>query len=169
MPSPLAHAAAGYAVYRIFRSSDAIEPELFTASLAFSLLPDLDSVAGLIGQNFAHYHNNVSHSVGFMIGAGVLAGTLFHRRQEGFFRWYLVGLMSYGFHLALDYWSTRRGILLLWPFSNRRFTSPKRLFYGLKWGRGIKSATHIWTAFTELIFGLMLVTTIRWLTKRQRQ
>ena len=168
MPSPLAHAAAGYALYRILRVPDAAEPRLLRATIAFSLLPDADSLVGLAGRDFLRYHNNISHSLGFVVGAGLLAGMLFGRGQERFWRWFSAGSLAYGFHLSLDYWATRRGLLLLWPFSSRRFISPAKLFYGFQWGRGIWSMTHVWTLLTELLFSLALIAGTRWLTKRMK-
>ena len=168
MPSPLAHAAAGYALYRILRVSGAAEPRLLRATIAFSLLPDVDSLVGLAGRNFYRYHNNITHSFGFVMVAGILTGTLFGWRKGRFWRWFSAGSLAYSFHLGLDYWATRRGLLLLWPFSSRRFISPVKLFYGFQWGRGIWSITHVWTLLTELLFSLALITGTRWLTKRMK-
>lgn len=166
MPSPLAHTVAGYAVYRLLRAPNTSEPRLLLAAVTFSLLPDLDALVGLAGRDFGRYHNNVSHSVGFAAGAGILAGFLMGRRQGEFWRWFSAGFLAYGLHLGLDYWATRRGLLMLWPLSSRRFSSPKKLFYGFQWGRGICSATHIWTAVTELLSALALVSAVRWFRTR---
>ena len=168
MPSPLAHIAAGYAVYRLLRSPEAAEPKLLGTTIAFSLLPDADSLVGLAGRNFYRYHNNISHSLGFVMVAGILTGTFFGWRKGRFWRWFSASSLSYSFHLILDYWATRRGLLLLWPFSSRRFISPAKLFYGFQWGRGIWSITHVWTLLTELLFSLALIAGTRWLTKRMK-
>jgi hypothetical protein len=168
MPSPLAHTAAGFAIYNLLRSPEVAKPKLFWTTTLFSLLPDADSLVGLLSRDFYRFHNNISHSLGFAIAAGALAGTLLGWGKGLFWRWFSAGFLAYALHLGLDYWATRRGILLLWPFSNRRFISPTKLFYGFQWGRGIWSKTHLWTVLTELLFGLALIAGMRWLTKRQR-
>lgn len=165
MPSPLAHSAAGYAIYRLLRQSRA-EPQLLGTTIAFSLLPDADSLVGVAGRDFERFHNNISHSLGFVIASSLLAGMLLGRGHGRFWRYFSAAFLAYGFHLGLDYWSTRRGLLLFWPLSSRRFVSPTKLFYGFQWGRGILSVTHLWTALTELIFGMVLVVGVSWLTKR---
>lgn len=166
MPSPLAHSAAGFAVYNMLRPSEKADSELLRVSILFSVLPDLDSLVGLLGRDFYRFHNNISHSLGFALAAGSVAGLVWGWGKGLFWRWFSAGFLAYAFHLGLDYWSTRRGIILLWPFSKRRFISPTKLFYGFQWGRGLWSKTHIWTMLTELLFGLALITGLRWLTKR---
>lgn len=166
MPSPLAHTAAGYVVYRLLRPPGVSEPKLLGTTIAFSLLPDADSLVGLASRNFARYHNNISHSLGFVMAAGILAGMLLGWGKGRFWHWFSAGSLAYGFHLVLDYWSTRRGLLLFWPVSSRRFIAPFKLFYGFQWGLGVWSITHLWTLLTELLFGLALLAGTRWLTKR---
>lgn len=166
MPSPLAHIATGYALYQILRVPGEENNQLLGASVVFSLLPDLDSLIGLAGRDFIRYHNNISHSLGFSVAAGMLSGLLLGRNKKRFGRWFAVGILATGLHLSLDYWATRRGLLLLWPLSSRRFISPARLFYGFRWGAGIRSMTHLWTLLTELLFGLVLLVSANWLANR---
>ena len=76
MPSPLAHTAAGFAVYNFLRSREEAESKLFRVTILFSLLPDADSLVGLVSRDFIRFHNNISHSLGFAIAAGAMAGLM---------------------------------------------------------------------------------------------
>jgi inner membrane protein len=169
MPSPIAHTAAGIAIYELLHVSEERDSRLLWTTILFSILPDADSVLGLAGRDFIRFHNNVSHSLGFAAAAGALAGTFFGWGKGLFWRGFSAGFLAYGFHLGMDYWSTRRGIILFWPFSKRRFVSPKKLFYGFQWGLGFWNKAHLWTALTELLFGLVLTAGVRVLTKRLRK
>jgi hypothetical protein len=166
MPSPLAHTAAGFAIHDLLQLTDEKESEQLGVAILFSLLPDADSLLGLAAQDFARFHNNISHSLGFAVGAGVLSGIGWGWRKGLFWRYFSTGMLAYCLHLGLDYWATRRGILLFWPISERRFVSPIKLFYGFQWGRGVWSMTHLWTALTESLFGLSLFVWMHCLRKR---
>jgi hypothetical protein len=70
MPSPLAHLAAGYTIYRLSRRHEPQPslgrvgplPGLLAVTAAFSLLPDIDSAVGLLLRDFGRFHNNATHS-----------------------------------------------------------------------------------------------------------
>jgi inner membrane protein len=127
-----------------------------------SLLPDLDALFGVLLGSFARRHNNISHSVTFGVLAGVIAGLIARvTDRHAFFRWFSISFVSYSLHLLLDYWSTRRGLLLLWPLSGRRFVAPVKLFYGFRWSEKLVSRHHVRTVVTELLFALLVVTLAR--------
>lgn len=163
MPSPLAHSAMGYAIYRAQAENKEMgrtlfAPRLLLVTLFLSLLPDLDSVAGIILGDFGRYHNNISHSlfVGVMV-ALLIAGIVWWRRRAGVVFWFLLVLVCYEAHVLMDYVTQGRGVMLLWPFSSARYSTPFTLFYGLRWSEGILSVNHVWTLINELAFVVVVL------------
>lgn len=163
MPSPIAHLTAGYVAYRLGRgavSQPGTEAqrnarELMLVTATFSMLPDVDSIVGLLAGDFGRFHNNVTHSL--LVGAAIslgFAGIMASRR--GRFRfWFLVAAGCYSAHVLMDGATWGRGVMALWPISERRFLSPLPLFYGLHWSDGLFSVRHLWTVSTELLFTLL--------------
>lgn len=167
MPSPLAHIAAACALHEVAGRRPEMKTDTLGLILICSLLPDIDAFVGLARRDFGRYHNNLTHSLAFAAAAGALAGWWTRRRAGVFSLGFRSGFLAYAGHLALDYWSTRRGLLLLWPLSTRRFVSPRRLFYGFRWGRGVWSRTHLWTIFTELAFAFVLWLVVKGIRKEE--
>jgi inner membrane protein len=161
MPSPLAHLAAGYAVYAISqtrqpeheRSRKRSVPFLLLVAAGFSILPDVDSVVGLLSGDFGRFHNNLTHSLPVGVVAALLFGGLMRwRRGHGFWFWFAVTLIAHDLHVVMDWATTGRGVMAWWPFSETRFQAPIIVFYGLHWSQGWLSLRHVWTLVTELAF-----------------
>lgn len=174
MPSPLAHTVAGYAVLRALeryycRDSNSCDsrPPLGTIAV-LSLLPDLDFIAGIIFGNVGKKHNNISHSFVFGILVGLAIGSIrFIAKGGGFVGWFLLTSTCYTVHLALDFWSTKRGLMLLWPFSSRRLVAPVKLFYGFRWKTPPWSKHHLQMIVTESLFALMVYTMLKLILGRR--
>lgn len=167
MPSPIAHLAVGYAIYRLSRQSEP-QPELrqfgpvpglLAVTAVFSLLPDIDLAVGFLTGDFGRFHNNATHSL--IVGAFfsfLFAGLMWWRRRQRFFYWFGVAVVSYWLHIAMDAATISRGVMALWPLTDTRFLAPLTLFYGLHWSDGWISIRHLWTLLTELLFvALVLV------------
>ena len=160
MPSPIAHLTAAYVAQRIGMAyppyPDGETPHfgrrLLLTTATFSILPDIDAVAGLLAGDFARYHNEGTHSL--LVGAGLSLGFagIMAWRQRGFGFWFLMAAGCYYAHILMDAATPGRGVLAAWPISNRRFDFPLTLFYGLHWSDGWISVRHIWTVLTELTF-----------------
>ena len=166
MPSPIAHLATGYAIYLLSRSRQPeIKPDKLgrlPTSLAvatgFTMLPDIDSAAGLLMGNFGRFHNNVTHSLVLGFGISLVFATVMHWRQRaGFAYWFFLALVSYEAHVVMDSLTISRGVMAFWPFSSERFLLPFRLFYGFHWSDGLLSVRHIWTFLTEGVFAAALI------------
>jgi membrane-bound metal-dependent hydrolase YbcI (DUF457 family) len=138
---------------------------LVTAGL--SLLPDIDSTAGFLWQDFGRYHNNGSHSliVGLAV-ALVIGGLVWWRKRSGFVYWFGLVLLCYQFHIILDFFTVGRGVMLFWPLSSVRFESPVKLFYGLHWSDGLVSIRHIWTLLNELAFAFLAALATTFIERR---
>lgn len=166
MPSPIAHAAAGYAIYYLSRSR-APQPEikrigplpvLLLNTVGFSFLPDIDSIAGFMAGNFGRFHNNITHSLVVGLILSLVFGLLMQRiNRAGFRFWFLILLLSYELHVIMDAVTVGRGVMALWPFSNDRYVSQVPLFYGLHWSDGWFSSRHLWTLATELVFATVVI------------
>jgi hypothetical protein len=57
--------------------------------------------------------------------------------------------------------------MMFWPLTDTRFASPIKIFYGLQWGLGWFSIWHLWTVFTEALFGLVVILGIKYFDKRK--
>jgi membrane-bound metal-dependent hydrolase YbcI (DUF457 family) len=160
VPGPIAHAAAGYLIYRAFRPAmpQAARtklgplPALLVCSVGLSLAPDLDAVPGVLLNDLGRFHNNFTHSL-FSSVVVALATALVMKalgRPEAV-KWGLMALVCYQTHLLMDLVTYEsRGLMLLWPFSDERIQGPVTLFYGLRWSEGLVSAKHLITLSTEL-------------------
>ena len=177
MPSPIAHLAAGYAIYYVSRSHiprmkvETLGPlsTPFVVASGFSLLPDVDSLVGLLMGNFGRFHNNATHSL--IVGLGIaliFGGVMWIRERTGFRYWFLLALLSYETHVFMDSATISRGVMAVWPISAERYLLPFRLFYGFHWSDGLLSIRHIWTFLTEGIFAAALVVIVHLLRSQKR-
>jgi len=168
MPSPLAHAVAGYFIYRGFRNDGGGTtssrfgpvPKLLAATVALSLLPDADAVLGILANDIGKYHNNMANSIAFAVTTSLVLATVIRLiRRSGFRRWFGIAFASYLAHIVMDYLTLGRGIMLAWPFVSDRFQPPINLFFGLRWSEGLISSSHLITVATEaaLLAGVVLV------------
>lgn len=174
MPSPIIHAATGYAIVRQHRKrleldQNDSDPILALLVVAAALIPDVDFLAGLVHGQISRVHNQGTHSLFTGLGFSVLMGLAGRLRDREFKGWMLPALAAFESHVVLDFISgSRRGMMLLWPFSRQRYNFPFKLFYGVKWDRRPASLTHLWTILSELTFlsiGFLIVRTLR---KRNR-
>jgi inner membrane protein len=178
MPSPLAHAAMGYAIYRLYHphlsqkyaDPQRLEPRLLLTTVGLSLLPDSDSALGILMGDFGRYHNNATHSL--VVGLAValaIGGIVWLTKHAKFVTWFTLTLICYELHVLMDYFTVGRGVMLFWPFSSLRYSSSLKLFYGLHWSDGLFSQQHLWTLVTELAFVVCIVGLVRLFPKRAKQ
>lgn len=176
MPSPLAHATVGYVVYRTWPAGYdptggarlTSVPALLVASVGLCLVPDVDAAVGILAGNLGRYHNNFMGSPLFGVLAAFAAATALRALTgEAFGRWFLLALVCYELHVLMDFFTIGRGVMLLWPWTEARFSPPFEIFYGLRWSDGLISVRHLWTLFTETLFGAVMVT-LAWLATRHR-
>jgi len=174
MPSPIIHTTVGYVIYRIFKPATPEEGSrlarslrpLLLAAVGLSLLPDVDTLVGILTGDMGRFHNNATHSLVFGLAIALGVGSVaWLRQRSGFLRWFVVGLLSYELHVIMDFATVGRGVMALWPFSLDRYESPVKLFYGLHWSDGLLSARHAWTLVTELGFVALVAGVVRALPK----
>jgi hypothetical protein len=173
LPSPLAHSAIGYLIYRQARTPGDKRrigplPWLLLITVVVSNLPDLDFIAGILFGDLWAYHNQITHSL--VVGTGVsllAAGLTWLLMRHSFGRWYAIFSLSYYLHIIMDFFTYKtRGIMLFWPLSEARFESPVKLFYGVRWSEGLFSASHLITLVTELVFAAALLLVVHLISKR---
>ncbi|MBX2998259.1 MAG: metal-dependent hydrolase [Caldilineaceae bacterium] len=161
MPSPIAHIAVGYAIYRICRSRPLQETPLgmdgsirsLAAIVGLSLLPDLDAIPGLLLGDLDSFHNNLTHSiVAGVVAALAIGGIVWLKNRTSFVRWFNLTLISYQLHILMDFFTRGRGVMLFWPFTEERFEPAIKLFYGVQRSRGWLTMDHVWMLFNELLF-----------------
>ena len=175
MPSPIAHLGVGYAIYRHYKDKlpdDKRNIWKFPLQLilvtGLSLLPDLDVVPAIIFRDMRAYHNNLSHSLFVGIPVALLVSGILQRAyHSNFWLWFLICLVSYDLHVLMDALTADRGVMLFWPFTQTRYASSVKIFYGLQWGLGWFSPWHLWTIFTESLFVGIVLITMNYFDKRK--
>lgn len=176
MPSPIAHVTAGYVIYELARHRwPALDggrlgplPRLLVMSTGASLLPDIDSAAGVLAGDFGRFHNTVTHSLVVGLGVtGIFAVIMGWRRRDTFWPWFVVALAGYELHVLMDAATFGRGVMALWPLSEMRFQVPVMLFYGLHWSNGLFSERHLITLATEAGFVALVLIALHGLRRRQ--
>jgi membrane-bound metal-dependent hydrolase YbcI (DUF457 family) len=156
MPSPIAHVSAGYVLWRLFGAhSRCVADAGWVGVLAFaglSLAPDMDSVLGVLSNDFGRYHNNISHSLLGALPVGALVYAFLKlTRLAPTVPWARAAMVCYVVHVGMDYFTHGRGVMALWPITSERFIAPVLLFYGLHWSAGWVSSAHVVTFVTEAI------------------
>jgi inner membrane protein len=158
MPSPIAHSAVGYLIYRFSdRKQLPAQPRkglyLLLAALFFSLLPDIDFVPGLLFGDISRYHNQGTHSLLAALAAGLAAGLVVKAWKGSFLFGFRLAFVPYALHILMDAFTYGgRGVKLLWPLTSQRFDSPLSLFIGARWSEGLWNVEHLPTLFSELLF-----------------
>jgi membrane-bound metal-dependent hydrolase YbcI (DUF457 family) len=174
MPSPIAHLGIGYAIYRYHKHQlpeHQIKNWKFPLQMimvsGLSMLPDLDVIPAIIFRNMRGFHNNSSHSLFVAIPVALLIASAFYRTYRSrFSMWLFICLISYDLHVIMDALTAERGVMMFWPLSSARFTSPIKIFYGLQWGLGFFSIWHLWTIFTESLFVALVFLALNYFDKR---
>jgi membrane-bound metal-dependent hydrolase YbcI (DUF457 family) len=165
-PSPLAHSAMGYFIFRWFRVSkpdwlkNSKYPNLyfFLIVVGLSLLPDVDVIPGLILGDFRGWHNQWTHSLIVGFGVALVIGAIGWWKDRNFGFWFLVSLISYQMHIIMDLFTYGdRGSMIWWPLTSERFVGAITIFIGVRWSEGVFSITHLFTLFSELVFAYIIV------------
>lgn len=173
MPSPLAHVVVGAWLGRtcasrmVRRGYSSPPPGLATfAGVIFSLLPDADAVPGVLIGEVGRWHNGWTHSIlaWAFVGFWVWLGAALLRRDDRRF-WLHTSVVAMGLHLAMDFVTVSRGLMLAWPFSRARVQIPWALFYGLRYSEGWWSFHHVWTIGNEVAV-LALFAGALWASRR---
>jgi hypothetical protein len=170
MPSPIAHAAVGAMISKVWpaehppsRRLGGIVPPLLVACVVLSLLPDFDAAVGIVLGDLGRYHNNLAGSPAFGLLVAIAAGGLVRLVDPtAAKRAFLLTVVCYQGHVLMDYFTVGRGVMLLWPFTAQRFAPPIYLFYGLRWSDGLVSPHHLVTLLSELAFLGLLWGGVRW-------
>ena len=173
MSSPVAHLACGFALYRILVARDPKVAGLprgsrLATAAVFSMVPDLDFVAGWLASDFSNFHNNVSHSFTFGALACLLAAVVASTRWPAIRFRALWGFTfaCYASHILVDYVTHGRGVMLFWPFIQERFSSPVLLFSGVSWSKGLWTTDHLWTLGNDALFAIVVIALTEWIARR---
>ncbi len=170
MPSPIAHSLVAVIFARRLTPSllslRGVGMLLYAGF--FSMLPDVDAIIGIACDDLGRYHNNITHSLGFITVVGVtiwIATRLLRVPSPS--RWAGVASGCMLLHVLMDFLTVGRGVMLFWPLTSHRFEPPFKLFYGLHWSEGVWSSSHLITAATELALLLPLMLWVLWRGRRR--
>jgi membrane-bound metal-dependent hydrolase YbcI (DUF457 family) len=110
------------------------------------------------------FHNNITHSFFFGSLVSLLVAWFWSGRDcdRGFARRFANTFLLYALHLLTDFLGpNKRGLMLLAPFSSRRFRAPFQLFSGVRWDLGLFNRRHIGTLGSELLFLVLIIKVVR--------
>ncbi len=177
MPTPFAHIATGYLIYKSVKDKQPEKMDRFwpppgqlLVFAGLSILPDIDTLPGLIFGDMHGFHNNYTHSlVSGLIIALVVAIMLSRFFKNAFLSWFPAALASYELHVLMDFFTSERGVKLFWPLYPERVIAPVKLFYGFQWGLGLLSLEHLWTLLSEAVFFIVLILLFNLLQKSKRK
>lgn len=95
---PITHALTGITIKNLgFKKKAAFGIVLFA-----SIAPDFDYITRLWGTDiFLRYHRGITHGIPAMIAVSILIALIFGLRK-GFFYYFFLSLLGYGFHIFLD-------------------------------------------------------------------
>jgi inner membrane protein len=172
MPSPIAHAATGYALAELI-------PHTKTRSTWWGRLPriaifvfvalaaDLDFIPELL--TGVRFHHGPTHSIFFAAAFALLvAAYLVARRGWNYWAAFLLPFLLYGSHLLLDYFTAGGpGIRLLWPFSGTYYQSPLTIFPETYHSEPLLHWGHVAFFLFEVGYALAVVGLV-WLRKLGR-
>ncbi len=86
----------------------------------------------------------------------------------GSWRWGAMILLCFELHVLMDLFTIGRGVKVLWPLSDARYSPPIKLFYGLHWSDGWLSVRHLWTLLSEAAFAAVIGAAAYGWSRRQR-
>ena len=132
---------------------------------ALALLPDADVALVALGacDRGTCGHRGASHSLPLALAIGLLAGLLARWRRWPVLRTILATTFAVGSHALLDFLGAGgRGLPLLWPFSEARFTSPIRIFPDAPRGLALLSVPGAINVAIEFAVFLPLVVYALW-------
>lgn len=134
MCTPLGHSIVGYSVAM---NQSGIEIRkigwMILHVVLFANLPDIDLLVGYAVGNPNRYHHLWTHSLGFVILAGLLYGISYAllKKKNGLKAGLIISGIVFS-HIVLDFFSkdTRvpYGMPLFWPISEKFYLSPVTLF-----------------------------------------
>ncbi|QUY42264.1 metal-dependent hydrolase [Acaryochloris marina] len=175
MPSPIAHSATAYFLYKITpQNNRSIHLNRHRwIDLAYIIvignIADLDFIPHLILEG--SFHRGPSHSlcIALLISIGC---TLIFKwlHQSTFQRLFLLTFGIYISHLFLDFWTAGgSGMKLLWPFTNAFIKSPIAFFPSVRHSEGLFYPGHIVFMTFETIYSVVLLVFINRYQKYKRQ
>jgi len=124
MPSPIGHSIAGIALFWVVIRRRFVDRKILIIAILATLLPDVDFIFGFFIGNPNRFHHQFTHSLVFVLLAGLALSLLTKVRttKEYFAYTSLFSLLGF-LHLFLDAacidTSAPYGMKLLWPFSEK--------------------------------------------------
>ena len=144
MPSPVAHSAAGIALYLLiynnntnFRKSGLKPPLLLALAVFLANLPDFDFIPGFLIGDPNRFHHGISHSLIFALSIASLVYLMVKKTMAvlDVKKLYLLLVLTLSSHVVLDFltWdgSEPFGVPMFWPFSSDYVISPHSFFMGV--------------------------------------
>jgi membrane-bound metal-dependent hydrolase YbcI (DUF457 family) len=170
MPTPVAHALAGAAVYLWVSRARREDLWLFATAVAAACFADLDfGLNFLTGENYHHYFTHSLAFASLFTLAAYFFARLNKRAAPGRDAWILGA--AYVTHLGLDLFSKDTsapyGMELWWPFSEAFAIAPVTLFDDIWRGTLAKLlGLHNWLAVAREVLIVGPLVAISWWRRR---
>ncbi len=152
---------------------------LILATLIFTILPDFDLLLGYVAGNPNQYHHQATHTLIFVVGAGLLGGWLWgmirrEERKQALWLFVLAGMA----HLLLDTLSVDSfepyGVPLFWPFWSEYLRSPIPIFSDVyrssdarDFFASLFNRHNLYTVLLEVVILLPVTLMVGWLRRKK--
>ncbi len=183
MATPIGHALAGYAVYRVRGRRNDHTGGWFLLCILLAMAPDLDFLPGLLVGLPVLYHQGISHSLAFALAVSCIVTMLCRSWLQGHFlgNWMTL-FAAYTSHLLIDLLGPDRrppfGIPLFWPVLDEHYLSSFQLLLGASHAKSTLTGTSGWLAgilqfrnvvaiLTEIAVIAPVVLLVQFLTRRR--
>jgi len=176
MPTPVGHTLAGLAIWSLVEKPSSVRGS-FKGRCAYWMLfcvvasniPDADFILW-DGNGFALsglYHHGATHSIGFALGLGAVAGGwMWARGSDMAMKVFVLTSLLYATHVFMDilvvdtYYPNGVGAPALWPISGVYLIIP--LMPGVSRGDPF-SPSSVWAMFLEIIvYGAVFMAAVIW-------
>ena len=171
MPSSIAHAVSGYAIAKgleLPKINKMLPMGLYAVFVAISA--DFDFIPQIVAG--ISTHRGFTHSLSFAIVFSlILSKVASSRAAVKYLKVFILTLIIYGSHLALDFFTQGgSGIPLLWPISSHMFQSSISLFPAVHHSHGLFDSIHLRFLSFELIYTIILLWGLsQWKSFRQQR
>lgn len=164
MPSPIAHSATAYCLYKLTPLSQrsTLLGRHRCLDLAYIIfignVADIDFIPQLFLDGKFHRGPSHSLSLALLVSLGfAIIGYFFNKPKVR--QLFLITLCIYTSHLFLDYWTAGGvGMQLFWPFTDSYFMSSVSFFPSVRHSKGLFYTGHIIFILFEAAYSFLLMT-----------
>jgi inner membrane protein len=146
--TPIGHALAGYAVYRVSAYKREDRRTLLWLCLFLAIAPDFDFAPGILMGQPSLYHQGISHSLGLASVVSLILALVYGLNRGTVWAEWSWFFLAYASHLVIDLFGRDArppyGIPLFWPIGAEHYLAPLQIFWGVRHAEVTSATTGEW-------------------------